>query len=247
VAAAVARLEPDLIVNAAAFTAVDRAESERETAFAVNRDGAAHLARAGARAGARVIHVSTDYVFDGRSRRPYRPGDPPAPLNAYGASKRAGETAGAAAAPDALIVRAGWLYSPHGVNFLTTMLRLMGEGTRLRVVADQIGAPTSAASLAAALWDLAALKASGLMHFADAGRASWCEFAVAIGEEAAAAGLFAQAPRVTPISTAERPGPAARPAFSVLDASLTWDRLGRPAPPWRRVLRGVLAEMAAAR
>ena len=247
VGAAVDRLRPDLIVNAAAFTAVDRAEGERAAAFAVNRDGAAHLARAAAKSGASLIHLSTDYVFDGRLGRPYRPGDPPSPLNVYGASKLAGEAAVATADPAALIVRAGWLYSTHGVNFLTTMLRLMAEGTELRVVDDQIGAPTSAASLAGGLWDLAALKATGLMHYADAGVASWCDFAVAIGEEAAAAGLLSEAPRVTPISTAERPGLAARPAFSVLDASLTWNLLGRAAPPWRQVLRGVLAEMAAAR
>ncbi|MGI8840191.1 MAG: dTDP-4-dehydrorhamnose reductase [Caulobacteraceae bacterium] len=247
VRAAVDRAAPDLILNAAAFTAVDRAEEAREAAFAVNRDGAANLARAAAASGARLVHVSTDYVFDGRSGRPHRPGDPVAPLGVYGASKLAGERAVAAAAPAALIVRAAWVYSPRPLNFLTTMLQRMGEGEEVRVVADQIGTPTSAASLAGAVWDLAAAGASGVWHYTDAGAASWYDFAQAIGEEALAAGLLTKAPRVTPIVTAERPTPAARPAFSVLDTSLTWKRLGRIAPHWRVSLRGVLAEMAGAR
>ncbi len=245
VRAAVAEFRPDLILNGAAFTAVDRAEDERETAFRVNRDGAANLARAGADIGARIVHVSTDYVFDGRAGRPYRPDDPPSPLGVYGASKLAGEAAVSAAAPGALIVRTAWLYSPRPPNFLTTMLRLMGEGAEARVVTDQIGTPTSAASLAAALWGMIALNAAGVWHYTDAGVASWYDFAQAIGEEASAAGLLAEAPRVTPISTAERPTPAARPPFGVLDKSLTWSLLGRPAPHWRQSLREVLAEMSA--
>ncbi len=245
VGAAVARLRPDLILNAAAFTSVDRAEHEREAAFRVNRDGAANLARAGADIGARIVHVSTDYVFDGASGRPYRPDDPASPLGVYGASKLAGERAVAVAAPGALVVRTAWLYSPRPPNFLTTMLRLMGEGAEARVVTDQIGTPTSTASLAAALWDMIALKAVGLWHYTDAGVASWYDFAQAIGEEALAAGLLARTPQVTPIATRDRPTPAARPPFSVLDKSLTWGLLGRPAPHWRQSLREVLAEMSA--
>jgi len=247
VRAAVARLRPDLILNAAAFNAVDRAEGERAQAFRVNRDGAAHLARAGEESGARVVHISTDYVFDGRLGRAYRPDDPPSPLNVYGASKLAGEAAVSAAAPGALIVRTAWLYSPRGANFLTTMLRLMGEGAETRVVADQIGTPTSAASLAAALWELVVLETTGVWHFTDAGVASWYDFAQVIGEEAFTAGLLARAPRVTPIASAERPTPAARPAFSVLDKTPTWERLGHAAPHWRQSLRGVLGEIAADR
>ena len=247
VRAAVARLRPDLILNAAALNAVDRAQGERAQALRVNRDGAAHLARAGEESGARVVHISTDYVFDGRSGRAYRPDDRPSPLSVYGASKLAGEAAVTAAAPGALIVRTAWLYSPHGANFLTTMLRLMGEGAEARVVADQIGTPTSTASLAEALWNLIALEAAGVWHFTDAGAASWYDFAQAIGEEAFAAGLLARAPRVTPIATTERPTLAARPAFSVLDKALTWDKLGHAAPHWRQSLRGVLGEIAANR
>ncbi|MDQ2859452.1 MAG: dTDP-4-dehydrorhamnose reductase [Pseudomonadota bacterium] len=243
VRAAVARLAPHLILNAAAFTAVDRAQSEPEEAWRVNRDGAAHLARAGAKIGARVAHISTDFVFNGRSGRPYRPEDPPSPLGVYGASKLAGEAAVLAAAPRALIVRAAWLYSRHGANFLTTMLRLMGQGAEVRVVADQIGTPTSTDSLAVSLWKLIEGQANGMFHVTDAGVASWYDFAQAIAEEALDAGLLGQAPRVIPIATAQRPTAAARPAFSVLDNTATWKWLGRAAPHWRASLRRVLAAM----
>ncbi len=244
VALALASHRPDVVFNTAAFTAVDRAQGEADAAWRVNRDGAGHVAKAAARFGARMVHLSTDFVFDGRSGRAYRPGDPAAPLNVYGASKLAGEAAVAAAAPEALIVRTAWVYSAHGANFLTTMLGLMaGEGD-VRVVADQIGAPTSAASLAAALWDLAMGRAAGIRHYSDAGVASWYDFAQAIGEEAFAAGLLARAPRVVPITTQDRPTPATRPAFSLLDSSATWALLGRPAPHWRTALRETLAGMA---
>ena len=244
VALALASARPDVVFNTAAFTAVDRAQGEADAAWRVNRDGAGHVAKAAARFGARMVHLSTDFVFDGRSGRAYRPGDPAAPLNVYGASKLAGEAAVAAAAPEALIVRTAWVYSAHGANFLTTMLGLMaGEGD-VRVVADQIGAPTSAASLAAALWDLAMGRAAGIRHYSDAGVASWYDFAQAIGEEAFAAGLLARAPRVVPITTQDRPTPATRPAFSLLDSSATWALLGRPAPHWRTALRETLAGMA---
>ncbi|MGI9169724.1 MAG: dTDP-4-dehydrorhamnose reductase [Caulobacteraceae bacterium] len=244
VRARIAALAPDLVLNAAAFTAVDRAETEAEAAFAVNRDGASHVARAAAEFGVRMVHVSTDFVFDGASGRAYRPDDAAAPLGVYGASKLAGEAAVAAAAPGALIVRAAWLYSPRPGNFLTTMLRLMGQTGEARVVADQIGSPTSAASLAAALWGLIEGGASGLLHYADAGVASRYDFALAIGEDALAAGLLARAPRVVPIAGPDLPTPARRPAFSVLDSTLAWNLLGGSAPHWRGSLRRMLAEMA---
>jgi dTDP-4-dehydrorhamnose reductase len=234
---------PDLILNAAAYTAVDRAESEPDLAFQVNRDGAAHLARAATRTGARLIQVSTDFVFDGASGRPYRPDDPTGPLNVYGASKLAGEQAVAAAAPDALVVRTAWVYGPTGGNFLATMLRLMAERPEVRVVADQIGAPTSTQTLAAALWGLAESMAGGILHFTDAGVASWCDFARAIAEEALAAGVLARPAKVTPIRTADYPTAARRPAFSVLDCTAAYALLGAPAPPWRTALRAVLAGM----
>ena len=236
-------LAPDLILNAAAYTAVDRAESEPDLAFAINRDGAAHLAAAATRAGARLIQVSTDFVFDGRSGRPYRPDDAPGPLGVYGASKLAGERAAAEAASDALIVRTAWVYGPNGGNFLATMLRLMAERPEIGVVADQIGAPTSTLTLASALWGLAGKQTSGLLHFTNAGVASWYDFAQAIAEEAVTAGLIDRAAAVKPIATADYPTAARRPAFSVLDSSAAYGLLGAPAPHWRVALRAVLGRM----
>jgi dTDP-4-dehydrorhamnose reductase len=246
VAAAVARSAPDLILNAAAYTAVDRAETESELAWSVNRDGAVNLARAAVAAGARFAHVSTDFVFDGRANRAYRPDDAPAPLGVYGASKLAGEIDVAAAAPAALILRTAWVYSPHGGNFVKTMLRLMRERGEVRVVADQIGTPTSARTLADALWRLALGGATGIHHHTDTGVASWYDFAQAIGEEAHAAGLLEAEPMVSPIATEDYPTPARRPAFSVLDKSSAWAILGGPFPHWRHALREVIGQMRAA-
>jgi dTDP-4-dehydrorhamnose reductase len=243
VAAAMARHAPDVVFNAAAYTAVDRAESQADTAWKVNRDGAAILARAARAAGARFVHVSTDFVFDGRSSRAYRPDDAPAPLGVYGASKAAGETAVAQADPGALIVRTAWVYSPWGGNFLKTMLRLMGERGEVRVVADQIGTPTSAATLADTLWGLVQAGAEGVHHGTNAGVASWYDFAQAIAEEAQAQGMLGADVRVLPIATADYPTPARRPAFSALDNTSTWALLGAPAPHWRVALREVLARL----
>ena len=241
VQAAVRRLAPDLILNAAAYTAVDKAESDPETAFAVNRDGAGNLARAATAIGARLVHVSTDFVFDGRSAVPYLPTAQTCPLGVYGASKLAGEAAVLAAAPEALIVRTAWVYAPAGKNFVATMLRLMAERAEVRVVADQVGTPTSAVTLAEALWRLADKRVNGLLHFTDAGVASWYDFAQAIAEEGHAAGLLPSLPRVTPIRTEDYPTPAARPTYSVLDKTATWAALDRVGVHWRTALRQVLA------
>jgi dTDP-4-dehydrorhamnose reductase len=246
VEAAISEFAPDLVLNAAAYTAVDRAETEREIAYAVNRDGAANLARAAARTGARMAHVSTDFVFDGRATRAYRPDDATAPLGVYGASKRDGDLAVAEAAPGALILRTAWVYSPHGGNFLKTMLRVMAARGEVRVVADQIGTPTSAATLARALWGLALAGAEGIHHHTDSGVASWYDFAQAIAEDGVAAGLLATLPRVVPIGTADYPTPARRPAFSVLDKTSTWAVLGGPFPHWRVAMREVMARLARA-
>lgn len=243
VASAVDSLAPDLILNAAAFTAVDRAESEADLAFAANRDGPHFLAREAAGRGIRIVHVSTDFVFDGRQSIPYRPGDRTAPLNVYGASKLAGEKAVLEAAPSALIVRTAWLYAAVGRNFLTTILGLMRRGGAIRVVADQIGTPTAATSLAAAIWRFVEQRATGVMHYTDAGVASWYDFAMAIAEEGLAAGILRDETAVTPISTAEYPTAARRPAFSVLDCAATWAMLGAPSPHWRQVLRSTLRAM----
>lgn len=244
VEAAVARERPDLVLNAAAYTAVDRSESEPEAAFAANRDGPAALARAARAIGARLAHVSTDFVFGGDAGRPYGPGDATAPLGTYGESKRAGEEAVLTALPDALIVRTAWVYAAHGANFLKTMLRLMGSREEVRVVADQVGAPTAARDLAQAVWALAIAGEGGVLHFTNAGVASWYDFAQAIEEEARAAGQLERPCRVVPIRTVDYPTPARRPSYSVLDCTATWARLGAPARHWRAALRETIAESA---
>lgn len=236
----VADLAPELILNAAAYTAVDKAESDEDAARAVNADAVAILADAALTAGARLVHVSTDFVFDGISGIPYPPEAAPSPLGAYGRTKLAGETAAGA---DALIVRTAWVYAQTGGNFVRTMLRLMVERPEVRVVADQIGTPTYAPDLARVLWALAGKDARGVYHYTDAGAASWYDFAVAIQEEALAAGLLDRAVPVIPIATTDFPTPARRPHFSVLDKSTTWAALGAPAPHWRSNLRLMLSEI----
>jgi dTDP-4-dehydrorhamnose reductase len=241
--AAFAEHRPTLVINAAAYTAVDKAEDERDAAFAINAEAPGLLAAAAARAGARFLHVSTDFVFDGRQSHPYRPDDAVAPLGVYGASKQAGEARVAAAYPSALIVRTSWVYAARGKNFLLTMLRLLRERGQVRVVADQIGTPAHAAALARALWAMAATDAAGIVHWADAGTASWYDFAQAIAEEAEAAGLLAPGWQVDPISTAEFPTPARRPAYSVFDRTSGWALAGQ-ARHWRAELRDALKEIA---
>lgn len=241
VAALVARERPNVILNAAAYTAVDRAESEEAQALAINGHAVGHLAQAAQKAGARLVHVSTDFVFDGRSGTPYAPDAPTAPLSAYGRTKLAGEQA---AGSDALIVRTSWVYAPTGGNFVRTMLRLMAERNEVRVVADQIGSPTYAPGLAEALWRLAPMEARGILHYSDSGVASWYDFAVAIQEEALALGLLDRVVPVIPITTADYPTPARRPAYSVLDKSATTALLGDPVPHWRANLRQMLKDVA---
>jgi dTDP-4-dehydrorhamnose reductase len=238
----VASIKPDVLFNAAAYTAVDKAEGELETARRINATAVGHLAAAAQAHGARLVHVSTDFVFDGETSRAYQPGDPPKPLGVYGVTKYEGEVAAGA---EALIVRTAWVYAPTGHNFVRTMLRLMAERDEVRVVADQIGTPTYAPDLAAALWALASQGAHGLYHYTDAGVASWYDFAVAIQEEALAVGLLKRHAKVTPIATADYPTPAKRPAFSVLDKAKTWATLGGPSPHWRANLRRMMKEILA--
>ncbi len=240
---AVEELRPELVINAAAYTAVDRAESEPDLAYAINGHGVAHLAEATRAAGARLIHVSTDFVFDGRNSLPYLPADRPNPVSVYGASKLEGERLAAAyCGRDAVIVRTSWLYGAGGSNFVTTMLKLMAEREELRVVADQVGTPTWTGGLAEAIYGLATMEASGIQHWSDAGVASWYDLAVAVQEEALALGLLKRAVPVLPIRSEEYPTPARRPAYSVLDKSETWRLLGGAAPHWRVGLRMMLKE-----
>ncbi len=240
---AVARLitaeRPDIVINAAAYTAVDRAEGEPDRAMAVNAAGPGHPAAALAGHGGRLVHVSTDFVFDGAAARAWRPGDARNPLSVYGRSKAGGEDA---AGPDALVVRTSWVYAAGGANFVRTMLRLMRERDEVRVVDDQIGTPTWAMGLAQVLWALAGKRARGIFHHSDAGVASWYDFAVAIQEEALTLGLLDRAVPVIPIATADFPTPAARPAFSVLDCTATRALLGDRPAHWRVNLRRMLAE-----
>jgi dTDP-4-dehydrorhamnose reductase len=234
---------PQLIVNAAAYTAVDKAESEPEAAQRGNATGPALLAATCAANNIRLIHISTDFVFDGNASRPYPPEAPTAPLGEYGRSKRAGEEVVQKVLPDALILRTGWVYSSFGGNFVKTMLRLMGERDELGVVSDQVGTPTWAHGLAQAVW-VAALRPElrGIYHWSDAGVCSWYDFAVAIYEEALASGLLSKPVKVRPILAAQYPTPAQRPSYSVLDKTNTWRDFALEGVHWRAQLRAMLAD-----
>ncbi len=238
------RQAPDVIINAAAHTAVDRAESEPELAQRVNADGPRHLAAAAREVGARLIHISTDFVFDGTASAPYRPEAATAPVSVYGRTKHAGEQAVLETLPDrSVIVRTAWVYAAAGSNFVRTMLRIMNASGAVRVVADQVGTPTAAISLAETLWKITGEpQITGIHHWTDAGVASWYDFAVAIAEEGAALDLVPPTVTVTPIGTADYPTPARRPAYSVLDKS-SLVRYGLVPAHWRRRLRTVLGEM----
>jgi dTDP-4-dehydrorhamnose reductase len=235
VIAAVADARPDAVVNCAAWTNVDGAESEAEAALAVNGDGAGHVAAAASAAGAWTVHVSTDYVFDGAKRTPYLESDPVGPLSAYGRTKLAGERAVATAAPDThTIVRSSWLFGAHGHCFPATMLRLAAERDELAVVDDQIGSPTFTGHLAAALVALAEQRPLGLQHVSAGEECSWCQFAVAIIEASD------RDCAVRPIPTSQYPTPAPRPAYSVLRS-----QRGAPAlPSWRDGLEAFMSEYA---
>jgi dTDP-4-dehydrorhamnose reductase len=246
VARTVRDVGPDIVVNAAGYTAVDRAETEPDAARAVNERGARHLAEAAADVGARMIHFSTDYVFDGKQGRPYAPGDQPNPLNAYGSSKLAGERAVLDALGErAVVLRTAWVYAATGHNFLRTMLRLLNEREQVTVVSDQIGTPTSARSVASAAWAIVARPdVHGIAHWTDGGVASWYDFAVAIQDEALQAGLLKHGTTILPITTEEYPTPACRPRYSVLDCSATRAALELTPNHWRVALQRTLREPA---
>lgn len=221
---AVETFRPDYIINAAAYTAVDKAESDAGRAFAVNRDGARHLVEAAEAAGAAMLHISTDYVFDGAGGALYDEAAQTAPQNIYGASKLAGEQAVLAACRRAVVMRTSWVFGAHGQNFVKTMLRLGRERDSLGIVADQYGAPTAAADIAAALITIVRrhtpeqlAERAGIYHYCGSPYASWFEFAETIFAEAAAQGVLAKIPAVKPIATADYPTPAKRPADSRLD------------------------------
>lgn len=238
VAAAIATHRPDVVVNAAAYTAVDKAEDDPEQAMLVNGVGAGLVAKAAADAGLPVIHVSTDYVFDGRATRPWREDDPTAPLGVYGTSKLAGEQAVAKANPRHIIMRTAWVHSPHGANFLKTMLRLAADRPKLRVVADQSGTPTHAGDLATAILVAARqmvarpedANSRGVFHVVNEGSTNWAGFASEIfARSRELGGPFAE---VEPITSAEYPTRAARPAWSVLDTGRFRRIFNHTLPHW---------------
>jgi dTDP-4-dehydrorhamnose reductase len=249
---AVAAIGPTVVVNAAAYTAVDRAESEPEQAFAVNRDGTLHIAQACTKAGIPLIHLSTDYVFDGRlADRAYREDDPVNPLGVYGVSKEAGERAVRENAPAHVIMRTAWVYSAHGQNFLKTMLRLGQERPEFRIVDDQRGCPTSAADIAAAVIEVSRHLAAGrtdcfgTFHYCGTGATTWFGFASEIFALAAARGI--NPPCLHPITTADYPLPATRPANSVLECTRMRSLYGISAPDWRESLKRCLDQVLDAR
>jgi dTDP-4-dehydrorhamnose reductase len=251
---AIRQFEPDLIINPAAYTAVDRAESEPDLAMRINAEGPATLAREAARTGARLVHFSTDYVFDGRKSGPYLESDPTAPASAYGRSKLAGELAIAASGCRHLVLRTSWVYDLTGANFLRTMFRLSSEREELRVVDDQVGAPTSSAAIAQGCaqavqqWLLTdSSRDDGIYHMTCSGQTTWCGFARAImvrlPQIAGALGVNppARAPRVSGIKTQDYPTAAQRPANSVLDNSKLQTNFGVTMPPWEQALDSLIA------
>jgi dTDP-4-dehydrorhamnose reductase len=246
--------QPDWLLNAGAYTAVDRAEGEADLAMAVNADAPQAFAEALAATGGRLLQVSTDFVFNGQQGSPYRPDQAPEPLGVYGASKAAGERAVLAALEPgrARILRTSWVYGPVGANFCLTMLRLhalkAAAGEPLGVVADQVGCPTATFGLAAACWRAIGIGAdpgaAAVLHWSDAGAASWYDFAEAIGELGVAAGLLEQAAHVQPIPTSASPTPAARPPYSLLDCGASRAALGLEPTHWRAALAQVLGQLA---
>ena len=234
--------QPTVIINAAAYTAVDLAESERETAFAVNESGVENLACWAATNHCRLINVSTDFVFDGSSDSPYLPDAAPAPLSVYGESKLAGERQLSRLLPEqGLTIRTSWLYSEYGNNFVKTMLRLMSERDRLAVVSDQVGSPTSTHSLVRLIFSMMEnWPGKGLYHWTDGAAISWYEFAEAIQAEGLDQGLLQSKIAIDPIASSEYPTPARRPAYSVLDRSATLAEFDCPQQDWRRQLSKVI-------
>lgn len=259
-------LQPDVVINAAAYTAVDKAESDTELAYAVNHHGSEYLAKACNQIGAHLIHVSTDFVFDGTASTPYKPEDAPNPINVYGDSKLQGEHSVAEVlGKNATIIRTAWVYSVHGNNFVKTMLRLMTEKEELGIVYDQVGTPTWAKGLAQMIWSLLERQAAPnctrgdapnapqseassplapqILHWTDAGVSSWYDFAVAIQELAIEKGMLARAIPIRPIPASHYPTPAARPGYSVIDKTTAEEVSQTQSTHWRKQLSSMLDEL----
>ena len=244
---AVLEHRPDWVLNAGAYTAVDRAESEADLAMAVNAEAPRALAQALQQSGGRLLQISTDFVFNGAQGTPYQPQQCRDPLGVYGASKAAGEAAVAECLdPErCCILRTSWVYGPVGHNFLRTMLRLLAEREQIAVVADQVGCPTATTGLAQACWAVLQRGVSGVQHWSDAGAASWYDFAVAIAELAVRGGVLERSAAVRPIATEDYPTPAMRPSYSLLDCRSTRDALALPPQHWRQALAAVISDLKA--
>jgi dTDP-4-dehydrorhamnose reductase len=246
---AVLEHRPDWVLNAGAYTAVDRAESEPELALAVNAAAPEAFAQALGEVGGRLLQVSTDFVFNGSQAHPYHPNQPVDPISVYGATKAEGERLIQKALPTTnhCILRTSWVYGPVGNNFCLTMLRLhrlkSAQNETLNVVADQIGCPTSTFNLAGACWSVINHNTTGIHHFCDAGAASWYDFAIAIGDAGVAAGIIDQSAKVNPISTAEYPTPAKRPGYSLLDCTATRSALELEPNHWQKELSIVISKI----
>jgi dTDP-4-dehydrorhamnose reductase len=236
---------PDLIINCAAYTAVDRAEQEPDIAHAINVEGASNLAHIAKQLEIKLIHISTDFVFDGHQSTPYRPEDSSNPQSVYGKTKLEGDRAVLDGTDgEALIIRTSWVYSSHGNNFVKTMLKLMQERDELNIISDQVGTPSWARNIASTIWKMVSeYNPKGLYHWSDAGVASWYDFAIAIQDEALRLGLLSRQIPIEPINSIEYPLPAKRPAYSVLDKSKTWQLLGEKSPHWRHSLTQMLHEL----
>ncbi len=234
---AIRTAQPDVVVHAAAYTRVDDAETQRETAFAVNALGTRHVAQGCEDAGARLIYISTDYVFDGKKGRPYVETDPPIPLGSYGASKLEGEREAFRLGARALIVRASWLFGPGGANFVRAIYTRAREGGALRVVDDQVGSPTYSPDLAEAIDRLIAVQTRGIVHVANSGYCTWFQFAEAIVKEAG----MPDVPLI-PVATEALNRPAPRPRYSVLETARYASLTGHTLRPWREALREYLSE-----
>jgi len=243
VAEGIAAHGADWVIHCAAYTQVDKAEEERELAYRINRDAARAVAEGARESGARLVHVSTDFVFDGSQSHPYREEDAANPLSVYGRSKWEGEQAVREALPEAIILRTAWVYGVHGHNFVKTMLRLAAERDELRVVDDQIGTPSWTADIARAIQSLMASDVSGTWHFTNEGVASWYDFAESILGLGRELGFPLRARRVRPIPTSDFPTPAKRPPYSVLSKEKIRAVLGHHIPHWRRSLEQMLKEL----
>jgi dTDP-4-dehydrorhamnose reductase len=238
------KYNPDIIINAAAYTAVDKAEEEIHLALAINTTGAKNLALAAKVNNTKLIQISTDFVFDGKAHTPYPVDAPAEPDGMYGKTKRDGDDQVVKIlGDDALIIRTSWLYSSHGNNFVKTMLRFMQQRDELGIIADQVGTPTWANSLANAIWQSIEKNITGIHHWSDAGVASWYDFAYAIMEEGVALGLLDKSIKINAITTADYPTPAPRPCYSVLDKTITWKALDMQSEHWRVALRKMLKEL----